>query len=100
MNSCIFIDGLALWVIVFLVAIAFAGFICFGNFWLAEVRENDRLRREVEQYAAELEERDRSEYKDNFLRDIMLLDSDTFNERSFKAGFNVGKALGEVNNDL
>lgn len=94
MNSCIYIDGFALWVVVILVAISFAGFICFANFWIAEVKENDRLRREVEQYAAELEERDRAEYKDNFLRDIMSLDSDTFNERSFKAGFNVGKVLG------
>ncbi|MGN0452123.1 MAG: hypothetical protein ACI4FN_08455 [Acutalibacteraceae bacterium] len=98
MGSCIYIDGFALWVVIVLVAALFAGFIFFGNCYIAEARENDRLRREVEQYAAELEELDRerekAEYKDNFLQDIMSLDSETFQERSFKAGFNVGKALG------
>lgn len=98
MNSCIFIDGFALWVVLFLAAVLLAGCIFFGNWYLSEARENDRLRREVEQYAAELEELDRerekAEYKDSFLQDIMSLDSETFNERSFKAGFNVGKALG------
>lgn len=98
MGSCIYIDGFALWTVLFLAAVLLVGCIFFGNCYLAEARENDRLRHEVEQYAAELNEldreRDRAEYKDSFLQDIMSLDSDTFNERSFKAGFNVGKALG------
>lgn len=73
MNSCIFIDGFALWVIVVLVAIAFAGFICFGNFWLAEVKENDRLRRENERLRQSIEE---------------------VTDNSFKSGFETGLVLG------
>lgn len=73
MNSCIFIDGFVLWVIVFLVAIAFAGFICFGNFWLAEVKENDRLRRENERLRQSIEE---------------------VTDNSFKSGFETGLVLG------
>ena len=83
MNSCIFIDGFALWVIVILVAIAFAGFICFGNFWLAEARENDRLRREVKEYSAQLEEYKKAEYKHGFLDDII---SDEYKTAKFKDG--------------
>lgn len=83
MNSCIFIDGLALWAIVFLVAIAFAGFICFGNFWLAEVRENDRLRREIKEYSAQLEEYKKAEYKHGFLEDII---SDEYKTAKFEDG--------------
>lgn len=77
MNSCIFIDGFALWVIVILVAVAFAGFVCFANFWLAEARENDRLRREVKEYSAQLEEYKKAEYKHGFLEDIISDEHET-----------------------
>lgn len=71
MNSCIYIDGFALWVIVVLIAVLFAGFICFGNFWLSEARENDRLRSRVKQYSAQLKEYEQAEYKDGFLNDLL-----------------------------
>lgn len=71
MNSCIYIDGFALWVVVVMFAVLFAGFICFGNFWLAEARENDRLRSRVKQYSAQLKEYEQAEYKDGFLTDII-----------------------------
>ena len=102
MNSCIYIDGFALWVAIVLVAALFAGFICFGNLYISEARENDRLKRKVKQYAAELDERDsereKAEYKDEFLQDIISLDSDIFEDRAFNAGFNLGKALGGSDN--
>ena len=72
MNSCIFIDGFALWVIVILVAIAFAGFICFGNFWLAEVKENDRLRRENERLRQSIEEATDNSFKSGFETGLIL----------------------------
>lgn len=71
MNSCIYIDGFALWVVVVMFAVLLAGFICFGNFWLAEARENDRLRSRVKQYSAQLKEYEQAEYKDGFLTDII-----------------------------
>lgn len=71
MNSCIYIDGFALWVVVVMFAVLLAGFICFGNFWLAEARENDRLRSRVKQYSAQLKEYEQAEYKDGFLADII-----------------------------
>lgn len=102
MNSCIYIDGFALWAVVIMFAVLLAGFICFGNFWLAEARENDRLKRKVKQYAAELDERDsereKAEYKDEFLQDIISLDSDIFENRAFNAGFNLGRAIGGSDN--
>ena len=72
MNSCIFIDGFALWVIVILVAIAFAGFICFGNFWLAEARENDRLRRENERLRQSIEEVTDNSFKSGYKTGLLL----------------------------
>ena len=102
MNSCIYIDGFALWVILILAAALFAGFICFGNLYISEARENDRLKHKVKQYAAELDEldseREKAEYKDEFLQDIISLDSDIFEDRAFNAGFNLGKALGGSDN--
>ena len=71
MNSCIYIDGFALWVVVVMFAVLLAGFICFGNFWLAEARENDRLRSRVKQYSAQLKEYEQAEYKDSFLNDLL-----------------------------
>ena len=71
MNSCIIIDGFALWAVVVMFAVLLAGFICFGNFWLAEARENDRLRSRVKQYSAQLEEYEKAEYKHGFLEDII-----------------------------
>ena len=104
MNSSIYIDGAALWVLLIMAAILFVGFIYFGNCYIAEARENDRLKRKVKQYVAELDERDsereKAEYKDGFLQDIISLDSDIFEDRAFNAGFNLGRAIGEVNNDL
>ena len=73
MNSSIYIDGAALWVLLLLAAALFAGFICFGNFWLAEARENDRLRRENERLRASIEE---------------------VTDNSFKSGFETGLVLG------
>lgn len=71
MNSCIYIDGLALWAVVVLAAILFVGFIYFGNAYIAEARENDRLRSRVKQYSAQLKEYEQAEYKDGFLTDII-----------------------------
>ena len=71
MNSCIIIDGFALWVVMILFAVLFAGFICFGNLWLSEARENDRLRSRVKRYSAQLKEYEQAEYKDGFLTDII-----------------------------
>lgn len=71
MNSCIIIDGFALWAVVIMFAVLLAGFICFGNFWLAEARENDRLRSRVKQYSAQLKEYEQAEYKDGFLNDLL-----------------------------
>ena len=77
MNSCIFIDSFTLWVIVVLAAIAFAGFVYFANFWLAEARENDRLRRKVKEYSAQVEEYKKAEYKHGFLDDIISDEHET-----------------------
>ena len=71
MNSCIIIDGFALWVVMILFAVLLVGFICFGNFWLAEARENDRLRSRVKEYSAQLKEYEQPEYKDSFLNDFL-----------------------------
>ena len=71
MNSCIYIDGFALWAAVILAAILFVGFIYFGNAYIAEARENDRLRRRVKEYSAQLEEYEKAEYKHGFLEDII-----------------------------
>ena len=102
MKSCIYIDGFALWAVVILAAILFVGFIYFGNCYIAEARENDRLKRKVKQYAAELDERDsereKAEYKDEFLQDIISLDSDIFEDQAFNAGFNLGRAIGGSDN--
>ena len=73
MNSCIYIDGFALWVVVVMFAVLFAGFICFGNFWLAKARENDRLKRENERLRQSIEE---------------------VTDNSFKSGFETGLVLG------
>lgn len=94
MNSCIYIDGFALWVVIVLVAALLAGFIFFGNRYIAEARENDRLKSRIKHYSAQLKEYEQAEYKDKFLKDIIYPDSKPFNERSFEAGLNVGKALG------
>ena len=72
MNSCIYIDGFALWVIVVLVAVLFAGFICFGNFWLAEAREYDRLKRENERLRQSIEETVDSSFKSGFETGLVL----------------------------
>lgn len=71
MNSCIYIDGFALWAAVILAAILFVGFIYFGNAYIAEARENDRLRSRVKQYSAQLKEYEQAEYKDSFLNDLL-----------------------------
>lgn len=71
MNSCIIIDGFALWAVVIFAAILFVGFIYFGNAYIAEARENDRLRSRVKQYSAQLKEYEQSEYKDSFLNDLL-----------------------------
>lgn len=71
MNSCIYIDGFALWVVIVLVAALLAGFIFFGNCYIAEARENDRLRSRVKQYSAQLKEYEQADYKDKFLKDIV-----------------------------
>lgn len=46
MNSSIYIDGAALWVLLLLAAALFAGFIFFGCSYISEARSNDRLKRE------------------------------------------------------
>lgn len=71
MNSCIIIDGFALWAVVIFAAILFVGFIYFGNAYIAEARENDRLRSRVKQYSAQLKEYEQAEYKDSFLNDLL-----------------------------
>ena len=102
MNSSLYINGAALWVLLIMAAILFVGFIYFGNAYIAEARENDRLKRKVKQYVAELDERDsereKAEYKDGFLQDIISLDSDIFENRAFNAGFNLGRAIGGSDN--
>lgn len=71
MNSGIYIDGMAVWALLIMVAILFAGFIYFGNAYIAEARENDRLRSRVKQYSAQLKEYEQAEYKDSFLNDLL-----------------------------
>ena len=73
MNSCIIIDGFALWAAVILAAILFVGFIYFGNAYIAEARENDRLKRENERLRQSIEE---------------------VTDNSFKSGFETGLVLG------
>lgn len=73
MNSCIYIDGFALWVVVVLATILFVGFIYFGNAYIAEARENDRLKRENERLRQSIEE---------------------VTDNSFKSGFETGLVLG------
>lgn len=102
MNSSLYINGAALWVLLIMAAILFVGFIYFGNAYIAEARENDRLKRKVKQYVAELDEQDsereKAEYKDGFLQDIISIDSDNFENRAFNAGFNLGRAIGGSDN--
>ena len=71
MNSSIIIDGFALWAVVIFAAILFVGFIYFGNAYIAEARENDKLRSRVKEYSAQLEEYEKAEYKHGFLEDII-----------------------------
>ena len=73
MNSCIYIDGFALWAVVVLATILFVGFIYFGNAYIAEARENDRLKRENERLRQSIEE---------------------VTDNSFKSGFETGLVLG------
>ena len=94
MNSCIYIDGFALWAVVIMFAVLFAGFIFFGNCYIAKARENDRLKSRIKHYSAQLKEYEQAEYKDGFLKDIIYPDSKLLNERSFEAGLNIGKVLG------
>ena len=46
MNSSLYIDGAALWVLLILAAALFAGFIFFGCSYISEAQSNDRLKRE------------------------------------------------------
>lgn len=72
MNSCIYIDGFALWVVVVMFAVLLAGFICFGNFWLAEARENDRLKRENERLRQSIEYKVDDSFKSGFETGLVL----------------------------
>lgn len=74
MNTSLYIDGAALWVLLIMAAILFAGFIFFGYCYIAEARENDRLKARLKKYSAKLEERERAEYKDGFMSDIIVFD--------------------------
>lgn len=56
MNSSLYIDGAALWVLLFLAAALFAGFIFFGCSYIAEARSNDRLKRENRKLKRNLDE--------------------------------------------
>ena len=56
MNSSIYIDGAALWVLLIMAAILFVGFIYFGNAYIAEARSNDRLKRENRKLKRNLDE--------------------------------------------
>ena len=56
MNSSIYIDGAALWVLLIMAAILFIGFIYFGNAYIAEARSNDRLKRENRKLKRNLDE--------------------------------------------
>ena len=56
MNSSIYIDGAALWVLLLLAAALFAGFIFFGCSYIAEARSNDRLKRENRKLKRNLDE--------------------------------------------
>lgn len=46
MNSSIYIDGAALWVLVIMAALVFTGLVILGCGYIAEAREIDRLKRE------------------------------------------------------
>lgn len=74
MNSSLYIDGAALWVLLILAAALFAGFIFFGCSYISEARENDRLKARLKKYSAKLEERERAEYKDGIIGDLIFLD--------------------------
>ena len=73
MNSSIYIDGAALWVLLLLAAALFTGFIFFGCSYIAEARSNDRLKRENRK-----------------LKRLAEYTADA----SFKAGFETGMVLG------
>lgn len=72
MNSYIYIDGFALWVVIVLVAALLAGFICFGNLWLSEARKNDRLKRENQRLIQSLEEKVDDSFKLGFETGLVL----------------------------
>lgn len=46
MNSCIFIDGIILWIILAVILLIFFGFICFGLMNLKLEKQKDRLKDE------------------------------------------------------
>lgn len=56
MNSSLYIDGAALWVLLILAAALFAGFIFFGCCYISEARSNDRLKRENRKLREEVTE--------------------------------------------
>ena len=74
MNSSIYIDGAALWVLLLLAAALFAGFIFFGCSYIAEARENDRLKAKLKKYLNILREREIVEPKSGIKGDLIFLD--------------------------
>lgn len=68
MNSCIYIDGFSLWVLLAMAVLLIAGFIILGCGYTEELRNNDRLKARLKEYEAESEERTLSEYKERFMR--------------------------------
>lgn len=72
MNSCIVIDGFALWVVMILFVALLAGFICFGNLYISEARENDRLKRENERLRQSIEEVTDNSFKSGYKTGLLL----------------------------
>lgn len=66
MNSCIYIDGIALYVITAIVLFAIFTFIIIGNAYLKSIREIERLSAQKRSLARELSEAEEKLYKASF----------------------------------
>ncbi len=66
MDSYLILDGVALWVLLACVVVVLIGIICLGTGYIAELRENNRLKLENELLNRELEAGKYSKYKATF----------------------------------
>ena len=66
MGSSVYVDGFALWVLLILAGALITGVIFFGCAYIAEARENDRLKHENRQLCIMLKRVADKRYKLNF----------------------------------